>query len=254
MMMFENKVCVVTGGGSGIGQATAIEFAKRGAKVAILDRDQNGLDATSNMLADTDSEVLALTVNVNQPNEVEAAFGSIVKELGRVDFVIANAGVSGGPDDGFTADMPLDTWHNIIDVNLNGAFYTAKFGLGHMLESGDGGVIVFISSIMGQISNPGISPYVASKHAVVGLSKTIAAEYGAQNIRSLAVAPGFIETPMTDMVTQDETALGGVLAMTPMARMGKAKEVAKFIATLSSDDASFVSGGYYPVDGGYLAT
>jgi len=149
--------------------------------------------------------------------------------------------------------MPIDTWHNIIDVNINGAFYTAKYGLGQMLACG-GGVIVFISSIMGQLTSPGISPYVASKHAVVGLSKTIAAEYGAQNIRSLAVAPGYIETPMTEIISEDEVALAGVQAMTPMARMGKAREVATFIASLCSNDASFVSGGYYPVDGGYLAT
>ncbi len=253
-MKFENKVCVVTGGASGIGQATAIEFARRGAKIAILDRNQQGLDATVELINSAGGKALPLMVNVNEATQVKEAFASIVKHFGRVDFVIANAGVSGGPEDGFTADMPLETWHNIIDVNLNGAFYTAKYGLTQMLESDGGGVIVFISSIMGQISNPGISPYVATKHAVVGLSKTIAAEYGAQNIRSLAVAPGFIETPMTDMVTQDEEALGGVLAMTPMARMGKAQEVAKFIAALCSDDASFVSGGYYPVDGGYLAT
>ncbi len=247
-------MCVVTGAGSGIGQATAIEFAERGAKLAILDRDQEGLKATSTMLAGKDRDTLSLTVDVNQASKVEAAFTRIDETFGRIDFVVANAGISGSPEDGLTADMPLETWHKIIGVNLNGAFYTAKFGLKQMLNSGDGGVIVFISSIMGQISNPGISPYVASKHAVVGLSKTIAAEYGAQNIRSLAVAPGFIETPMTDIITQDEAILGGVLAMTPMARTGKAQEVASFIATLCSEDASFVSGGYYPVDGGYLAT
>lgn len=252
-MEFDSKVCVVTGGGSGIGQATAMEFAKRGARVAILDRNQQGLDTTLEMISAQGGKALPFKVDVSQASEVKDAFENIHKRFGQVDFVIANAGVSGAPDDGNTADMPLETWHKIIDVNLNGAFYTAKYGLEHMLTSG-GGVIVFISSIMGQISNPGIAPYVATKHAVVGLSKTIAAEYGTQNIRSLAVAPGFIETPMTDIVTQEAEALAGVVAMTPMGRMGKAQEVARFIALLCSDDASFVSGGYYPVDGGYLAT
>lgn len=252
-MEFEDTLCVVTGGGSGIGQATALEFARRGARIAILDCEQEGLNATSDMVRAMGGDILPINVSVNNSKSVEQAFNRIRENFGRVDFVIANAGVSGKHDDGFTADMPLQTWHDIIGVNLNGAFYTAKYGLGHMLNSG-GGVIVFISSIMGQISNPGIAPYVASKHAIVGLSKTIAAEYGAQNVRSLAVAPGYIETPMTAVVTQQAEVLASVEAMTPMGRMGKPEEVAKFIVLLCSNDASFVSGGYYPVDGGFLAT
>ncbi len=171
-----------------------------------------------------------------------------VKTFGRIDIACNNAGIGG--EAALTGEYSLDGWKKVIDINFNGVFYGCKYQLEAMEKNG-GGVIVNMASIHGTVAAPMSSAYTAAKHAVVGLTKNIGAEYGQKNIRCNAVGPGYIDTPL--LAKLDKEHINALIGKHPIGRLGKAEEVAELVLFLSSDKSSFMTGGYYLVDGGYTA-
>jgi NAD(P)-dependent dehydrogenase (short-subunit alcohol dehydrogenase family) len=249
MKQLEGKVALVTGAGSGIGEAIALLFAKEGAKVTLADIDVAGAERVAAAVEQHGGEALVVRNDVSSAPECEAAVAATVKTFGRLDISVNNAGV-GGPAM-LTGDYPLDGWEKVIGINLNGVFYGMRYQIPAMLKSG-GGSIINIASILGQVGFATASAYVAAKHGVVGLSKNAAMEYATQGIRVNSVGPGFIRTPLlTKHLTEEQ--LTGIAAMHPIGRLGTSEEVAELVLWLATDKASFVTGSYYAVDGGYLA-
>jgi NAD(P)-dependent dehydrogenase (short-subunit alcohol dehydrogenase family) len=247
MGQLQNKVAIITGGASGIGEATAILFAKEGAKVVISDMDEAGMQR---VLAETQKFGEAMTVkcDVGNAQDCERLVQETMARFGRLDIAVNNAGI-GGPAE-LTGNYPLDGWHQVINVNLNGVFYCMRYQIPAMLQNG-GGSIINMSSILGSVGFATASAYVSTKHAVNGLTKTAAMEYGTQGIRVNAIGPAFIRTPLlTKHLTEDQ--LAGIAGLHPIGRLGRSEEVAELCVWLGSDKSSFVTGSYYPVDGGYL--
>lgn len=247
---FAGKVAIVTGGASGIGEAVSRDLSKRGAKVIIADFNEEGANALANELSDeSGAKAKAFKVDVSKPEEVEQMVEFAVKEFGQLDLAVNNAGISG-------KDLPMgeidpDDWHKVLDVNLHGVFYGMRYQIPAMLKSG-GGSIVNMASILGAVGWRGSAAYVASKHAVTGITQTAALEYSSKGIRVNAVGPGFIKTPLIENAMSDE-ARAGLVGMHPIGRLGTPEEVAAITNFLLSDSASFVTGGYHPVDGAFLA-
>lgn len=247
-MDLNGKVALITGAGSGIGEACALLFAKHGAKLVLTDVDSAGLERVAAAVKSGGAEAITVRNDVSVASECEAAVAAALKAFGRLDVAVNNAGI-GGPA-ALTGDYPLDGWHQVINTNLNGVFYGMRYQIPTMLKSG-GGSIINIASILGQVGFATASAYVAAKHGVVGLSKNAAMEYAAQGIRVNSVGPAFIRTPLlTKHLTEEQ--LTGIAAMHPIGRLGKPEEVAELVVWLASDKASFVTGSYYAVDGGYL--
>jgi NAD(P)-dependent dehydrogenase (short-subunit alcohol dehydrogenase family) len=247
----QDKVALITGGGSGIGRATAGVFAREGARVVIADYNAEGGERTVREIKDAGGEAFFLTTDVANPQEVEALVSQLVERYGRLDCAFNNAGIEG--EFASTPELSLENWHRVISINLDGVFYCMKYEIQQMLKQG-GGSIVNTSSVAGLIGLPGGSAYVAAKHGVAGLTKTAALEFAKANIRVNAVCPGFIRTPMVERVldrgTFDEER---VIASEPINRMGKPEEIAEAVLWLCSAAASFVTGVAFPVDGGYTA-
>ena len=251
----QNRVALVTGGGSGIGRATALAFAREGARIVVADVDVEGGQETVRMIKEAGGGAVFVQADVSKADEVEAMVKRAVQAYGRLDCAFNNAGIT-GPSFLRTPDWSEEDWQRVIAINLTGVWLCMKYEIPQMLKQG-GGAIVNTSSAAGLVGSPlGMSgaAYVASKHGVVGLSKTAALEFARDGIRVNAVCPSWIHTPMAERLTRGDPELEArVSARYPMGRAGTPEEVAEAVVWLSSDEASFVTGHALAVDGGYVA-
>ncbi|ADY51716.1 short-chain dehydrogenase/reductase SDR [Pseudopedobacter saltans DSM 12145] len=244
----ENKVALVTGAGSGIGLAVALAYSRQGAKVMISDINENAGQAAVKRIEEAGGTAAFFKADSSLPQDNEALVNATLDKFGKLDIACNNAGIGG--ELALTEAYGIDSWKKVIDINLNGVFYGCKYQLLAMEKNGSG-VIVNMASIHGMVAAPMSSAYTAAKHAVVGLTKNIGAEYGPKNIRCNAVGPGYIDTPLLSQL--DESHKKDLIAKHPIGRLGKAEEVAELVLFLSSEKSSFMTGGYYLIDGGYTA-
>ena len=247
----EGKVALVTGGASGIGRATALTFAREGAKLIIADMNADGGQQTGHMITEQGGEAIFVRTDVSQAVEVQALLSTAVETYGRLDCAHNNAGIAGAGKE-LIAAYPEDTWHQVIAVNLTGVWLCMKYEISQMLHQG-GGAIVNTASGAGLVGNRGNSAYAASKHGVVGLTKTAALEYAQQGIRVNCVCPGWVQTPLAARSLSDPERRAQIIARHPIGRVGTPEEIAEAVVWLCSDAASFVTGHAMSVDGGYVA-
>lgn len=250
MPLFDGKVAIVTGGGSGIGQAACHLYAREGARVVVSDIDEEGGNETCRAIEQMTGEAIFVRADVSKPGECQAMVEATLEKYGRLDIAFNNAGIGG--EAALTAAYSVEGWQKVIDINLSGIFYCMKYEIPAMLQSG-GGAIVNMASILGQVAFEQSPAYVAAKHGVVGLTKNAAVEYIKQGIRINSVGPAFIRTPMISGLEQDPQVRDYLISLHPIGRLGESEEVAELVIWLSSEKASFITGAYYPVDGGYLA-
>lgn len=246
---FEDRVALVTGAGSGIGRAIAHQLAADGASVVVSDIDESGGAETVRAIQAEAGRAAFVRADASRAEDSEALVAAAVAEFGGLHIAVNNAGI-GGPT-APAGEYPLEGWERVIAINLSGVFYGMRYQVPAMLESG-GGSIVNVASILGQVGFRNSCAYVAAKHGVVGLTRTAALEYATRRIRVNAVGPAFIKTPLIEKNMTDESR-AGLVGLHPMGRLGESEEVAELVTWLSSDKASFVTGAYYAVDGGYLA-
>ena len=247
----EGKVALVTGGGSGIGRATALVFAQAGATVVVADIVPEGGQETTESILRAGGQAIFVRTDVSQRAEVKALVHTAVAGYGRLDCACNNAGIEGAMAP--TAEYPEDDWQRILDVNLKGVWYCLQYQIPAMLAR-EGGAIVNMASIAGLVGFPHTPAYSAAKGGVVQLSRAAALDYAAQGIRVNAVCPGVIRTPMIDrVITHQPAMLESFIAAHPLGRLGSPTEVAEAVVWLCSDAASFITGIALPVDGGYTA-
>ncbi|GJQ20506.1 MAG: oxidoreductase [Bacteroidia bacterium] len=245
MKTLEKKAAIVTGGGSGIGRAIALAYASEGAAVVVADIDEAGGKETVGLITRQSGQAIFVKADSSKPSDNEAVVKACVEKYGGLQVACNNAGI-GGPA-AVTGEYPIDGWDKVIAVNLSGVFYGMRHQIPAMLKSG-GGAIVNIASILGQVGFRTASAYVAAKHGVVGLTKNAALEYADKKIRVNAVGPAFIKTPLIQKIDEKQ-----LVPLHPIGRLGEPEEVANLVVFLSSDKASFITGGYYSIDGGYLS-
>lgn len=252
-----DKTALITGAASGIGKATAMRFAEEGARIMCADIDESGTEAVAQAIAETGGSSAALTLDVSDEAAVVDALSATATRFGGLDILFNNAGIGGGD------------WDRTIAVNLSGVYYGLFHGAPFLAERG-GGTIISTASIAGLVGltgatdtdaippaneplAPGAGAYVAAKHGVSGLTRQFAISFGRRNVRVNAVAPGYIETPMTAGLRENQEGQRFLESLHPLGRLGQADEVAAAVTFLASDDASFISGIVLPVDGGYTA-
>jgi len=250
MKILENKVAIVTGAGSGIGKAIALLYASEGSKVVVSDIDEKGGNETVSLIKSKGGEAVFLKADTSKPGDHKSLVEQTVKKYGGLHIACNNAGVGG--DLAPIGEYPIDSWDKIISINLSGVFYALHYQIPAMLNSGGGGSIVNMASILGMVGTKNLSGYVAAKHGVVGLTKTAALEYADKKIRINAVGPGYITTPLLSD-TLDDDAIQSLAGLHPLGRLGTVEEVAELVLWLSSSKSSFVTGSYYTIDGGYTA-
>lgn len=250
MSLFDGKVAIVTGGGSGIGQAACHLYAREGAKVVVSDIDEKGGNETCQAIQEMNGEAAFIQADVSKPAECQALVDKTLEKYGRLDIAFNNAGIGGEAN--LTGEYSIEGWQKVIEINLSGVFYCMRYEIPAMLKTG-GGAIVNMASILGQVGISQSPAYVAAKHGVVGLTRTAAVEYAQEGLRINSVGPAFISTPLISALEQNEKARAHLISLHPIGRLGRSEEVAELVIWLSSDKASYITGAYYAVDGGYLA-
>lgn len=245
MTDFDGKVALVTGGASGIGAACARQLIARGAQVLIAD---SNVDQAAQLATELGSNARSHRVDVSDPEQVRTMVDAVVQHFGALHVAVNSAGVSPAPAD--VGSTSFEDWRRVIGINLDGVFSSMRYEL-PAIEHSNGGSIVNVASMLGTVAMPGASPYVAAKHAVIGLTKAAAVEYAQRGIRVNAVAPGFVDTPL--LAQSDSATLDGLAQMHPIGRLGTASEIAATVLHLASPAASFTTGSCMIVDGGYTA-
>ncbi len=247
-MKLQDKVAIVTGGASGIGEATVCDFVREGAKVVIADLSEAG-EKLSQSLNDEGFATAFVRVDVSDEAQVRDLVALAASRFGRLDILVANAGI--GNLRMPAAEMPLERWDRMLAVNLTGVFLSNKHAIVQMQRQGGGGVVVNVASMMGHIGAAGLADYNAAKGGVVNLTRSLGIAYASEGIRVNAVCPGFIDTPILAQATEEGRQ--SIAAVHPIGRLGRAEEIASAIRFLASDDASFIAGANLLVDGGYTA-
>lgn len=246
--VLNQKIALVTGAGSGIGEATAKALAAEGAQVAVADLNLAAAERVVSEITESGGLAKPYKLDVSDDAATGEVMAQIEKDFGGLHIAVNNAGIGG--ELAATADQSVDGWKKVISVNLDGVFYSMRHEIPLMKKS-SGGTIINMASILGAVGFANSSAYVAAKHGVIGLTQTSAIEYATEGIRVNAVGPGFIKTPLLDALPAD--AVAGIASLHPMNRLGTSEEVAALVLFLASPAASFITGSYYPVDGGYLA-
>ena len=251
MKGIRGKIALVTGGGSGIGQATALTLAREGARVIVADVLVEGGEETVRRIKKADGEAIFVKTDVSKAAEVEILIKKIIETYDRLDCAVNNAGIEG--EQAPTSEYAEENWDRLINVNLKGVWLCMKYEIPQMLKQG-GGAIVNMASVAGLVGFQNLPAYVASKHGIIGLTKTAALEYAKNGIRINAVCPGVIRTAMVDRILGgDPEAEASFVALEPIGRLGAPEEIAEAVVWLCSDAASFVTGHPMVVDGGLVA-
>jgi NAD(P)-dependent dehydrogenase (short-subunit alcohol dehydrogenase family) len=240
----------VTGAASGIGESIAQLYAQYGATVVVSDINDEHGQKTVESIQNLGGQATYIHADVSKPEDCMKLVGEALARFDHLDFACNNAGIGGEQNP--VNQMSVEGWNRTIAINLSGVFYCMKYEIQAMLKNG-GGAIVNMASILGQVGFAGAAAYVSAKHGVVGLTQTAALEFSKAGIRVNSVGPAFIQTPMIEGVTADPSAAQALTAAHPIGRLGQPEEIAELVIWLSSDKASFITGNYYPADGGYLA-
>ncbi|MFH5834287.1 glucose 1-dehydrogenase [Halalkalibaculum sp. DA384] len=250
--ILKNKVAIVTGAATGIGRATAVALAKEGANILVADINQQELAKTLALIEQEDVDGVSMKTDIARPDQVDNMVRQALKTFGRLDIACNNAGIGGAMKS--TAEYTEEEWDQVINVNLKGQWLCMKYEIPAMLETGEGSIIN-ISSILGKVGFAQAAAYTASKHGLIGLTKTAALEYAEDKIRINAICPAFIDTPMLEQagITTDEETKEATIALHPVGRLGTPEEIAEAVVWLASSRSSFVTGHALMVDGGYTA-
>ena len=244
----QGKTAIITGGGSGFGREVALKLAKKGVNISVVDRSKENGEETVRLCKELGCDAIFIQADVGKVEDAKRYVAQTVDHFGKIDLFFNNAGISGSGVR--TIECSLEEFDAIVDVNFKGAFYGLKFVVNEMLKTG-GGVIVNTASLGGLVGIPTLGVYSATKHAIIGLTKTIAGEYGRENIRINAIAPGTNETPMVKAYPKE--AIDAMAEAVPMGRLGQPHEVADVVSFLLSDESSYIHGAVISIDGGAVA-
>lgn len=249
-MNLEGKTALITGAGRGIGRGVAIAYAQAGADVALVSRSQDQLDEVAAQARALGVTAVSIVADIGKPADIEAAISTTVEKFDRLDILVNNAGINFRTP---TVDFPIEEFDKIIDVNLRGVWYLSQQAAKQMLAQGDGGRIINTASLASHMGVPGLSAYAASKGGVGMIIKVMAVEWATEGITVNGVSPGYIATPLTQPLRDDEEKNAWILSRIPMQRWGTPQDMAGIYVFLASDAAAYITGQLFPVDGGWLA-